>query len=76
MYRKYSTRGGVEWQIQHEVKLSAVFAQDLTPSTVLFHTSRVNGDLLFCVERISSSNRPGMDVYKETEVIVSDSLLH
>ena len=26
MYRKYSTRGGVEWHIQHEVKPSAVFA--------------------------------------------------
>ena len=49
MYRKYSTRGGVEWQIHHEVKLSAVFAQDLTQSTVLFRTSRVNGDFYFAL---------------------------
>ena len=26
MYGKYSTRGGVEWQIQHRAKPSAVFA--------------------------------------------------
>ena len=30
MYGKYSTRGGVEWQMQHKAKLSAVFAQDPT----------------------------------------------
>ena len=62
MYRKYSTRGGVEWQIQHEAKPSAVFAQDPTPSTVFFRTSRVNGaltDLLFCVGRISSCSSDG-----------------
>ena len=41
--RKYSTRGGVEWQIQHEVKPSAILARDPTPSTVVFHTSEVNG---------------------------------
>ena len=34
MYRKYSRRGGVEWQIQHEAKLSAVFARD--PPQVLY----------------------------------------
>ena len=34
MYGKYSMRGEVEWQIQHEVKPSAVFARDPTPSTV------------------------------------------
>ena len=59
MYRKYSMRGGVEWQTQNEAKPSAVFARDPTPSTVFFHTSRVNGaltDLLFCVGRISSSH--------------------
>ena len=63
MYRKYSTRGGVEWQIQHEVKPSAVFAQDLTPSTVFFLT-QINGaliDLLFCVGRISSSSIDGLE---------------
>ena len=59
MYEKYSMRGEVEWQIQHEVKPSAVVAQDPTLSTVLFSTSRLNGalsDLLFCVGRISSSS--------------------
>ena len=57
MYEKHSTGGGVEWQIQHEAKPSAVFAQDLIPSTVFFRTSQVNGastDLLFCIGRISS----------------------
>ena len=39
MYGKYSAGGGVEWQIQHEVKPSAVFAQDHTPSIVFFRTS-------------------------------------
>ena len=61
-YGKYSTRGGVKWQIQHEVKPSAVFARDPTPSTVFFRTSRVNGaltDLLFCDGRISSSSSDG-----------------
>ena len=59
MYDKYSTRGRVEWQIQHEAKPSAVFARDPTPSTVFFCTSQVHGaltDLLFCVGRISSSS--------------------
>ena len=44
--------GGVEWQIQHKLKPSAVFTQDPTPSTVFSPTSQVNGaltDLLFCV---------------------------
>ena len=62
MYGKYRTRSGVKWQIQHESMLSPVFARDLTLSTVLFHTSRVNGaltDLLFCVGRISSSSSDG-----------------
>ena len=39
MYRKYSTRGGVEWQIQHEVKPSAVFDTRPTLSTVFFRAS-------------------------------------
>ena len=59
MYGKYSTRGGVEWQIQHEAKPSAVFARDPTPSTVFFRRSRVNSalsGLLFCVGRISNSS--------------------
>ena len=34
MCKKYSTRDGVELQIQHEAKPNAVFARDLTPSTV------------------------------------------
>ena len=64
IYGKYSTRGGVEWQIQHEAKPSAVFARDPTPSTVFFCTSRVNGtltDLLFCVGRISSISSDGFE---------------
>ena len=64
MYGKYSTRGGVKWQIQHEAKPSAVFAQDPTLSTVIFHTSRVNGaltDLLFCIGRINSSSSDGFE---------------
>ena len=39
MYREYSMRGGVEWQIQHEIKLSVVFAGGSTPSIVFFHTA-------------------------------------
>ena len=57
-------RGGVEWQIQHEAKPSAVFARDPTPSTVFFYTSRSTSQvnsaltdlLLFCVGSISSSS--------------------
>ena len=40
---KYSTWGGVEWEIQHDVKLSAVFAIRPTLSAEFFCTSRVNG---------------------------------
>ena len=62
IYRKYNRRDGVKWQIQHEAKLSAVFAWDPTQSTVFFCTSWVNNavtDLLFCVGRISSSSSNG-----------------
>ena len=45
MYEKYSTRGGVKWQIQHEAKSSAVFATRPHPECCIFRTSRVNGAL-------------------------------
>ena len=35
MHGKYSTRGGVEWQIQYEAKPNAVFARDHIPTTAL-----------------------------------------
>ena len=40
---KYSTRGGVEWQIQHEAKPSAVFATRPHPSAVFYRTTQVYG---------------------------------
>ena len=58
-------RGGVEWQIQHKPKLSAVFDTKPIQSTVFFHTSQGNGvltDLLFCIERISSSRSNGSEM--------------
>ena len=36
-------RGGVEWQIQHEVKPSAVFATRPHPSAVFYCTIQVYG---------------------------------
>ena len=81
MYEKYSTRGGVEWQIQHEAKPSAVFATRPHPECCIFRTSRVNGaltNLLFFRGRISTriskmdSQRNAVDQVKE---IVSPSLL-
>ena len=53
MYGKYSTRGGVEWQIQHSAPPHAVFARDPTLNTLFFRTSRVNSALtdLFSVLR-------------------------
>ena len=66
-------RGGVEWQMQHEVKPSAVFARDPTLSVVFFHTSQVNGaltDLLFCVGRINSSSSDGSG-----QICISNGLL-
>ena len=54
--QKCSMRGGVEWQIHHDAKLSAVF--DMRPHPK-YCTLLINGaliDLLFCVGRISSSN--------------------
>ena len=59
MYRKYSTRGGFKWQIQHEMKPTVVFARDSTRSTVFFHTSQVNGVLMICIGKISSSSSNG-----------------
>ena len=38
---KYSMRGGVEWQIQHEAKPSAVFATRPHPSAAFYLTARV-----------------------------------
>ena len=55
-------RGGVEWQVQHKAKPSAVFALDPTLSTVFLHTSQVNGgltNLLFCVGKVSGSDWSG-----------------
>ena len=52
MYGKYSTRVQVEWQIQHEVNLSAVFDRTPHPEYSIFCTSQVNSvltDLLFCI---------------------------
>ena len=41
---KYSTRGGVEWQIQHEAKPSAVFATRPHPECcILSYTTQVYG---------------------------------
>ena len=40
---KYSTRGEVEWQIQHEAKPSAVFAMRPHLSAVFYCTTRVYG---------------------------------
>ena len=74
MYEKYSTRGGVEWQIQHEAKPSAVFATRPHPECCIFRTSRVNGaltNLLFFRGRISTriskmdSQRNAVDQVKE-----------
>ena len=45
MYGKYSMRGGVKWQVQHEAKPIAAFAQDFPPSTLFFSIPQVNGVL-------------------------------
>ena len=42
MYGKYSTRGGMEWQIQHKAKPSAVFDTRPHPEYCIFHTSPEN----------------------------------
>ena len=47
MYRKYSARGGVKWQIQHDAKPSAVYICPYITSLT---------DLMFCLGRISSSS--------------------
>ena len=50
---KYITRGGVEWQIQRNAKLSAIcLSQDPTPDAVFYCAARVYGaftDLWFCM---------------------------
>ena len=74
-------RGGIKWQIQHNVKPSAVF--DMRPSTsntVFFCTSRVNSaliDLVYCVEgsAVAVVMNPKRDAYKQIEAIVGESLL-
>ena len=40
---KYSTRGGVKWQIQHKAKPSAVFATRPPPGAVFYRTTQVYG---------------------------------
>ena len=40
---KYSTRGGVECQIQHEAKPSAVFATRPHPECCIYRTTQVYG---------------------------------
>ena len=40
---KYSMRGGVKWQIQHEAKPSAVFATRLHLECCIYRTTRVYG---------------------------------
>ena len=45
MHEKYSTRGCVERLIQHEVKLSAVFALKHPLSAVLFIHTSIGGAL-------------------------------
>ena len=74
MYGKYSTRGGVKWQIHHEAKPILHLMQDPTLSTVFFRTSWVNGvltDLLFCVGRISSSSSDGSETWCKIKAIVN-----
>ena len=59
MYGKYSMSGRIEWQIQHEVKVSAVFDRRPHYEYCIFRTLRVNGastNLLFRVGRIGSSS--------------------
>ena len=50
---EYSTRGGLEWQIRHETKLSAVF--DIRPTTkyCTFHISWVNRTFIWSLCRIA-----------------------
>ena len=75
----YSMNGGVEWQIQHEVKLSAAFDMRSNPEYCIFCTSQVNGsltDLLFCVGRINSCSSESHDAYKQIVAIVTVSLYY
>ena len=68
MQEIYSMRGRVEWQIQHEVKLSAVFDMRSNPEYCIFRTSQVNGsltDLLFYIRRINSCSSENHDAYKQ-----------
>ena len=55
-------RGGVEWLIQHEVEPSAI--SDARPHSQYFiflynMSKHALTDLLFCIERISSSSSDG-----------------
>ena len=55
-------RDGVQWQIQHETKLSAVLDTALHLEYRIFRPSQMyctSTDLLFYVERISSSSSNG-----------------
>ena len=75
MYREYSMRGEIKWEIQHKVKPGAVFDMRRHPEYCIFLTSSVNGaltDLLFCMGRISSSSSgldPECNAYKLIETI-------
>ena len=73
MYKKYSTRGGVKWQIQHSASPRAVFAQDPTPSTVFFCTSQVNGALTDASGGLAVA--VAMDLNECVQVNQSNSLL-
>ena len=64
LYDKYSTQGGVNWQIQHEAKLSAVFATQPHSSCYILSYNTCNGLLtstyscvlsLICTAYINSS---------------------
>ena len=46
VYEKYSTRGCVERQIQHEVKLSAVFVTRHPHKCCIFQTDKQGGALI------------------------------
>ena len=58
--------GGVEWQIQYEAKLSAVFATRSYPSAVFYRTTRVYGaftDLLVLCGRINKTWNKSFNTY-------------
>ena len=62
--QKYSMRGGIEWQIQHETKPSTVFDIQPHSSYYIFLYIRINGaltDLLFCVGGLAVGSRLTME---------------